>query len=113
MTDISQLNFAIQSIKTSTIGSVLEVVVEIGYKITLEIGGRFATVEGFASLDPFNMDPEDFLEFNQITQADSIQWVKDSIGPERLRQIADQLTDQIENQQENQILPVERSLPWN
>jgi hypothetical protein len=112
MTNRSQLTVTINSIQTSTIGEMIDVVVEIGYTITLDLEGQLATVDGFAFLDPFNIDPDNFLEFNQISEAQATQWVLDRVGTERLDQIASQLTDEINQQPANQIRPVVRNLPW-
>lgn len=58
--------------------------------VVMEIDWRCTATEGEASQSTYGRisftgpDRENFTEYNDLTEADIIQWVKDSLGEERV-----------------------------
>lgn len=105
-----EYTWKVLGLKTQSVGSNQNVVVQVSWEKTGTVDGVSASFRGDSD---FNISyvPEsyNFVPFNQLTEADIIDWVKNSIifeyGVEMDKQIAAQI-----NSINNPI--VDATLPW-
>lgn len=55
-------------------------------------------------------DPQSFIPFNEITQADAVQWTKEALGPERVLIMEQEVQEKINAQKIP--IPEPAPLPW-
>ena len=82
------------------------VVIGANYEISKTVNGQTAKIEGHANLNAFNIDPDTFISYDQITEENVIEWVKQSIG-DRLASIEIYLDEQ------NPVHCSKFSINWN
>jgi len=85
------------------------VVIGANYEISKTVNGQTAKIEGHANLNAFNIDLDTFISYDQVTEENVIEWVKQSIG-DRLASIEIYLDEQIS--QEFSVAQV-TAMPWN
>ena len=68
------------------------------YKLEVVITASDGTKEAVANIGVALIRPETLIPFADITKATTIQWAKDSLGAEEIKNIEDQLSKEIENQ---------------
>lgn len=74
---------------------------------TLEDGGYTASSYGSIGLGEPN--PDDFIPFSQLTEEQVLDWVFQTMGPDRVVQVQEELYNRIQEQ----INPTEASgIPW-
>ena len=88
---------------------IANVVIGANYEISKTVNDHTAKIEGHASLNAFDINTNAFVPYEQITEENVIEWVKQSIG-DRLASIEIYLDEQLS--QEFSIAQV-TSMPWN
>ena len=85
------------------------VVIGANYEISKTVNGQTAKIEGHANLNAFNIDPDTFISYDQITEENVIDWVKQALG-DRLASIEIYLDEELA--QELSVAQV-AVMPWN
>jgi hypothetical protein len=83
-------------------------IVTCHWRVTAEDGEYTASAYGTCGFTPDPSAP-DFVPYDNLTEADVLQWVFDSMGAEQVISIQDALTAQIEDQKAPQTVA---GLPW-
>lgn len=88
-------------------------VVKIGHwtASATEIDGTDTyTASCYGSVGFGTPDPDAFVDYPNITEAEAIEWVKETLGTEQVTAIGQNLLDQIANQKNPPIVTL--PLPW-
>jgi hypothetical protein len=106
------INIKIKSIKTTDNLFIPNVVTEVKYCITKEIGNKIASIDGFANLDFTELTNEVYIPFSELTEDIVKEWVLICIG-ERIQSIELYLDNELTMQEEQmRITSTEVNLPW-
>lgn len=73
-------------------------------------GGTTYTASSYGSVGFGAPDPDAFVDYSNITEAEAIDWVKEALGTEQVTAIGEGLLNQIEQQKNPPIVTL--PLPW-
>lgn len=90
-------------------GDLVNVVKTVHWRLAGRDGEFYADVYGATSL-PDPADPEDYIEFDDLTEAEVQAWVEDQLGEEQIQTYKDNIASQIEALKNPPV--VSKSPPW-
>jgi len=104
------LTWSITGLKTKTEQDFQDVVVQTYWKVTgVDENGVSGSFTGAVPLKSSVITPEEFVQFENLTEQQVIEWVKSSISPSAI----DHITLQIQKNIDSTISPiVDKKLPW-
>lgn len=77
----------------------------------IEIDGDVAySASSYGSVGFGAPDPDAFVDYSSLTEAEAIEWVKEALGAEQVTAIGESLLNQIEQQKNPPIVTL--PLPW-
>lgn len=78
-------------------GDLNDVVYNVHWRMIAEKDGVSATIIGTQSLTVEDVDAEDFIEFEDLTHEQVIEWVESAMGEDRVQEIKDAAKAQLED----------------
>jgi hypothetical protein len=93
-----------------------DVVLQVDWKITGTSEDAFSTYFEGATPLKYNLDSPNFITFNELTEDEVIQWVKDIlIKEDAYEMLLDELEEEIERLkiEQNKVEVEDKELPWN
>ena len=86
------------------------VVFNVHWTLRAEDGAFQASVYGSQSLNVETIDEDTFTSYEDLTQAQVVEWLEESMGDERVDELKESLEREIENQRTPTV--VTPPLPW-
>lgn len=106
------INIEIKSIKKTDNLDIPDVVTLISYRISKEMNGKIANVDGEANLNFGELSQENFIPLSELTEDIVKGWVLSTIG-DRITSIESHLDGELDPQEEKtRIITSEVKLPW-
>ena len=106
------INIEIKSIKKTDNLDITNVVTTISYRLTKELNGKTASVDGEANLDFTNVTEDNYIPISGLTKTIINEWILNCIG-DRITSIEEYLDMELTPQEEQRkIVSTEINLPW-
>lgn len=106
------INVEILSIKKTDNLDITNVVTTVSYRLSKELNGKVANIDGEANLDFTSVTEENYIPMSGLTETIVKDWVLGCIG-DRIISIEEYLDDELTPQEEQtKIVSTEINLPW-
>lgn len=107
------INVEVKSIKKTDNLGISNVVTTVSYRLSKELNGKVANIDGEANLDFTSVTEENYIPISGLTETIVKDWVLSCIG-DRILSIEEYLDAELTPQEEQtKIVSTEVDLPWN